>query len=171
METTARNEGEKEMPVGFGIHPYFHKPSEGLVHVPAKGRWELSDSLPTGNILPAEGRYDLNNGQNLRDLNLDDIFTFIESDTEGIARCVLKDYDYTTETMVEFPTSQFPHVVVFTPPEPRQAICIEPNTCPTDAFNLQERGVESNLTMLAAGSEMKFNLCIYTRPSDIVSRP
>lgn len=169
METTARNTGDRDMPVGFGIHPYFRKPSEGFVHVPANGRWELSDSLPTGKILPVEGNYNLNKGQSLDELNLDDIFTLIESDKEGIARCVLKDQYHATETVVEFSTKQFPHVVVYTPPAPRQAICIEPNTCPTDAFNLQERGVDSNLIVLAAGGEVKFNLSIYTRSTDIVS--
>ncbi|MCP9496409.1 MAG: aldose 1-epimerase [Pyrinomonadaceae bacterium MAG19_C2-C3] len=169
METTVRNAGDREMPVGFGIHPYFRKPNKGFVHVPANGRWELSDSLPTGKILPVEGGYDLHHGQSLYDLNLDDIFTLIESDRNGIARCVLEDQDHATETVVEFPTKQFPHVVVYTPPAPRQAICIEPNSCPTDAFNLQQRGVNSNLIVLAAGGEVRFNLSIYTRPSVIVS--
>lgn len=169
METTARNTGDREMPVGFGIHPYFRKPNKGVVYVPANGRWELSDSLPTGKILPVEGNYDLNNGRSLHDLNLDDIFTLVEADKEGIARCVLEDQDHATETVVEFPTKQFPHIVVYTPPAPRQAICIEPNSCPTDAFNLQQRGVESDLIVLAAGEEIKFDLCIYTRPSGIVT--
>jgi len=168
METTARNTGDKEMPVGFGIHPYFRKPAKGVVHVPANGRWELSDSLPTGKILPVEGDYDLRHGKSLHDLKLDDIFTFVESDKLGITRCMLQDAENGRETIVEFPTKQFPHVVVFTPPAPRQAICIEPNSCPTDAFNLQQRGVESNLIVLAPGEEAKFNLCIYTQPSGTV---
>ncbi len=168
METTARNAGDREMPVGFGIHPYFRKPDKGSVHVPANERWELSDSLPTGKILPVEGNYDLRDGQSLRDLKLDDIFTLIESDKEGIARCVLKDRYHVTETVVEFPVEQFPHVVVYTPPAPRQAICIEPNSCPTDAFNLQPQGVNSNVIVLPAGGEAKFNLSIYTRPSRVV---
>lgn len=68
-----------------------------------------------------------------------------------------------TQTIVEFSIEQFPNVVVYTPPAPRQAICIEPNSCPTDAFNLQERGIESNVIVLGAGETVRFDVNIYTR--------
>ena len=57
MATIARNTGTREMPVGFGIHPYFRLPANGVVTVPASERWELSDSLPTGNVLAVAGKY------------------------------------------------------------------------------------------------------------------
>ena len=46
----------------------------------------------------------------------------------------------------------FREVVVFTPPH-RQAFCIEPYTCITDAINLQQRGVDAGLQVLAPGQE------------------
>jgi aldose 1-epimerase len=49
MDTEVRNTGEQDMPMGFGIHPYFRRP--------AQKRWELVDSLPTGNLLEMEGHY------------------------------------------------------------------------------------------------------------------
>ncbi len=165
METAARNNGEREMPVGFGIHPYFRKPSRGVVTVPAAHRWELSDSLPTGRLLAVEGNYDLRGGQSVEGLQFDDIFTGIEADEGGDARCTLDDRESGTQTVIEFPVAEFPHVVVYTPPAPRQAICVEPNTCPTDAFNLAERGVASDLIVLDAGETARFGLRIYTRPS------
>jgi aldose 1-epimerase len=163
METMAHNTGKREMPVGFGIHPYFRKPAAGSVTVPADQRWELSDSLPTGRILPVDADYDLRQGRSLEGLSLDDIFTGIEAGEDGIASCVLQDQEVGTETVVEFPAAQFPHVVVYTPPTPRQAICVEPNTCPTDAFNLQQQGVGSNVIVLGAGGSVTFSLSIYTR--------
>ncbi len=51
MDTEAQNTGEQEMPMGFGIHPYFRRPAQGTIYVPARKRWELMDSLPTGNLL------------------------------------------------------------------------------------------------------------------------
>ena len=165
MSTAARNTGGREMPVGFGIHPYFRKPARGSVTVPAGERWELSESLPTGRLLPAEGMYDLRAGRTLEGLSFDDIFTDVSADEDGRARCVLEDQESGTETVVEFPVGQFPHVVLYTPPPPRLAICVEPNSCPTDAFNLRQRGVESNVIVLGAGAEVRFDLRIYTRPA------
>jgi aldose 1-epimerase len=165
METTARNTGEKDMPVGFGIHPYFRKPDKGVVRVPANARWELAESLPTGKILPVEEDYDLRNGKSLDGLKLDDIFTGIESDKQGITCCSLENRESGTETVIEFPVEQFPHVVVYTPPLPRQVICVEPNSCPTDAFNLEWRKVESNVITLGSGEVITFNLCFYSQPT------
>ncbi|MBC7933307.1 MAG: aldose 1-epimerase [Rubrivivax sp.] len=163
METLVRNTGDGEMPVGFGIHPYFRKPARGAVTVPAEQMWELSDSLPTGRLLSVEGVYDLRDGKELDGLSLDDIFTNIRKDADGSARCVLEDSAMGTGTIVEFSVEQFPNVVVYTPPAPRQAICIEPNSCPTDAFNLRERGIESNVIVLGAGETARFDVRIYTR--------
>lgn len=155
METTARNTGERRMPVGFGIHPYFNHPSPGVIRVPARARWELADNLPTGLRLDVEGDYDLQTTRTTEGLVLDDIFTDVVADDDGPARC------YFNETVIEFDPKEFPHVVVFTPPAPRRAICIEPNTVPTDAFNLQGRGIECNVTTLDPGAEARFRISIY----------
>lgn len=161
MGTTASNTGERAMPVGFGIHPYFRLPDRGVVTVPAGEMWELSDSLPTGKLLAVAGKYDLRRGRSVEGLQLDDILTTIEAGADETTRCTLTDPQNATETVVEFSARQFPHVVVFTPPAPRKAICIEPNTCPTDAFNLQERGVPSNVITLGAGEQVRFDVRIY----------
>jgi aldose 1-epimerase len=162
METTARNTGSSVMPIGFGIHPYFRKPEKGSVQVPARKRWELSDSLPTGNLLDVEGGYDLLEPRDVNTLGLDDIFTDLITDSNQTVRCTLSDDQTGTATVVEFEARQFPHVVVYTPPAPRRAICIEPNTCPTDAFNLQSRGVESNLIETGPGQANSFRVSFYT---------
>ena len=163
IETAARNTGQKRMPVGFGIHPYFRKPDGGRLRVPAAARWELSDSLPTGRIVSAEGEYDLREGKTFGGMTLDDIYTRVEADADGLVRCAIADDEGGTETVVEFSPERLPHVVVYTPPAPRQAVCVEPNSCPTDAFNLQERGIESDVIALDAGEEVRFEIDIYTR--------
>ncbi len=164
IETRAENTGERDMPTGYGIHPYFRRPDRGTLTVPARHRLELADSLPTGQLLDLAGDYDLRQRADLDALNLDDIYTSIEADDEsGLARCLLVDGENDLQTVVEFPREQFPYVVVYTPPAPRRAICVEPNSCPTDAFNLQARGIESNLLTLAPGESFKFNIDIYTR--------
>ncbi|HEX8181241.1 MAG TPA: aldose 1-epimerase [Pyrinomonadaceae bacterium] len=163
METVAENTGDAPMPAGFGIHPYFRRPTHGTLTVPAGKRWELADSLPTGRLLDVADAYDLQQGADVRALQLDDIFTGVTADEDGLTRCVLTDETAGRQTIVEFDAREFPHVVVYTPPAPRQAICIEPNTCPTDAFNLAERGVESNVLVIEAGAQARFRVRIISR--------
>lgn len=163
MATMIENAGERVMPCGFGIHPYFRRPDAGTLQAPAAKRWELADSLPTGNLLDVSGSYDLRAPRDLGELNLDDIFTELGADADGLTRCVLDDKTSQTQTGVAFDAGQFPHLVLYTPPAPRRAVCIEPYTCPTDAFNLRERGIESNVIELQPGEKRDFIIRIYTR--------
>ncbi|HEV2799013.1 MAG TPA: aldose 1-epimerase [Pyrinomonadaceae bacterium] len=164
IETSARNTAGRDMPAGFGIHPYFRRPAKGTLTVPARHRLELADSLPTGRLLDADDAYDLRHAADLDTLTLDDIYTSIETDDrDGLARSVLEDRENNLHTIVEFSREQFPYVVVYTPPAPRRAICVEPNSCPTDAFNLQARGIESNVLTIAPGETVRFDIAIYTR--------
>jgi aldose 1-epimerase len=162
METVVHNTGVHDMPMGFGIHPYFRCPVPGTLCVPAWQRWELEDSLPTGKLLAVDGPYDLRQPRDVASLVLDDIYTDLVADTDGLVRCTLQDQQHRIQTTVAFDATQFPHVVVFTPPAPRQAICVEPYTCPTDGLNLQERGVESNLVVLQPGETRHFLVSIAT---------
>jgi aldose 1-epimerase len=164
IHLTATNTGERAMPMGFGLHPYFRRPAHGTIQVPAHNRWELTDSLPTGKVLELDEAYDLRQPHDLAGLVLDDIYRGLSETEPGVTQCRLTDSDRRTETVVEFSASQFPFVVVYTPPALRQAICIEPNTCPTDAFNLQARGIASNVISLAPGAQASFDVSIYERP-------
>ena len=163
LHAVAENTGEREMPTGFGIHPYFRRPERGTVQVPAAKRWELSDSLPTGKILDLDEQFDLRQPRDIAGLLLDDIYTEPLGDASGLVQCYLNDEVNKVQTVVEFNQQQFPHIVVYTPPAPRPAICIEPNTCPTDAFNLQHQGIDGNVIVLKPGEKTEFNVRVYTR--------
>jgi len=166
METVIQNTGRQEMPCGFGIHPYFRRPEQGAIQVPARKRWELAESLPTGKLLAVEGQYDLRRPREVTNLELDDIFTDLSADADGLVRCILDDRGKGIQTIVEFDAKRFPNVVIYTPPAPRQAICIEPYTCPTDGFNLHHRGVDSHLIVLRPDKTINFKVCICARRSD-----
>ena len=165
IETTVHHTGPQGvMPMGFGLHPYFCHPERGTLHVPAHRRWELVDSLPTGTLLDVEGRYDLRHPKDLVELGaVDDIWSDLIGDAPGMLRCILQDRSSGLQTVVECDPKQFPYVVVYTPPAPRRAICIEPYTCPTDGFNLQQRGVESHLLVLRPGDKHAFSIRISAR--------
>lgn len=55
LHLAVANEGDRPVPVGLGIHPWFH---HGAVRVPADQRWP-GEPLPTGPPRPVEGPYDL----------------------------------------------------------------------------------------------------------------
>lgn len=164
IHLAATNTGERAMPVGYGLHPYFRRPARGTIQVPANHRWELADSLPTGKVLELDEADDLRQPRDLAGLVLDDIYSGLTTTAAGMTECLLTDSDQGTEVVVEFSARQFPFVVVYTPPAPRQAICIEPNTCPTDAFNLEQRGIASNVIALEAGAQVSFDVYVYERP-------
>ncbi|HSE96875.1 MAG TPA: aldose 1-epimerase [Blastocatellia bacterium] len=160
MKTVATNTGDEEMPVGYGIHPYFQKPEKGTVQVPARKRWELEESLPTGKLVDVEAGFDLREPSDINSLSLDDIYTDVISEMGGLAVCTLSNDQSGSQVRIEFDAKEFPHIVVYTPPAPRHAICVEPNTCPTDAFNLQSRGIESNVLTLGPGEKARFKVRI-----------
>lgn len=151
MSTVIRNEGERMLPYGFGIHPYFRKPRRGTLTIPASRRWELESFLPTGSLLEADGRFDLRPGADLQGLELDDIYTGLAAGDGGRVTCTLDDLEAGVRTVISFDGRLFPHVVAYTPP--REALCIEPQTCPTDAFNLEARKIPASVRYLAPGGE------------------
>lgn len=154
------NTGDRAFPYGYGIHPYFERPSRGTVRVPAHKRWLLENSLPTGELVAVEAGFDLRDATNVLDVELDDILTALDADGDGVVRCDIDDQESGWRTTVRFSREAYPHVVVYTPPAPRTAICVEPNTCPTDAFNLSTRGVDANVFVLAAGESARFDVHI-----------
>jgi aldose 1-epimerase len=164
IHLAATNVGERAMPTGYGLHPYFRRPARGTLQVPAQHRWELADSLPTGGVLEVDDAYDLRRPRDLAGLVLDDIYSGLTTAGTGKAECRLIDEEQRTETTVEFSAREFPFVVVYTPPAPRAAICIEPNTCPTDAFNLESRGIPGHVIALESGAQVSFDVWISQRP-------
>jgi aldose 1-epimerase len=160
MEVDVANHAEDDMPYGFGIHPYFRRPDAGTLTVPATSLWELDESMPTGRIVSADGCRDLRHAADVSALSLDDVYTALETSDDGSVRCELVDGESGAVTAIEFLAATFPHVVVYTAPEPRRAICVEPQTCPTDAFNLAARGIASDVRVLGPGAREHLELRI-----------
>jgi aldose 1-epimerase len=159
LEAEVVNPDTTALPFGLGFHPYFRLPfaaqgeaDECHVTVAARSFWQLTDSLPTGERSPVDPRCDLNRPRRYGDLQLDDVLTdlpTITADTDGL-------YEYATiqgatATTLRIRCSpSFQQMVVYTPGH-RQAFCVEPYTCVTDAVNLQARGIDAGLLTLQAG--------------------
>jgi aldose 1-epimerase len=159
VEAEVSNPDALPMPFGLGYHPYFRvsftpgfAPENCKVTVPARSYWELQESLPTGERRPVDAARNLNAARPYTDLTLDDVLTDLPpaaEDSNGLHECgtITGAPDATLRLLC---TSGFREMVVFTPVN-RQAFCIEPYTCTTDAANLQARGVDAGWLTLPPG--------------------
>lgn len=151
------NPSNRALPWGLGTHPYFKLPlspnsqvGDCLIEVPADRRWELSNCLPTGNLLDLDESYDLRDGAYVSTVKLDDVYTGVQCDGPQFD-CTVMDERAGLQVVQTCPPI-FREIVVFTPPN-RAAVCIEPYTCPTDAVNLTARGQDCGWRSLDPGSE------------------
>lgn len=196
MGIAIKNTGTKNMPMGFGIHPYFSvrlRPeadaSQAIITVPAAKYWELDDvQVPTGkqhavadtlylqhfvrrqaqcnNTAPI-GSFVITNdvppdaGKPFASLKLDHVFTDVQL-TDGVSRCIIENRDI-GHGMVMESDAQFRELVVYTPPG-RDAICFEPYTCPTDAINLEARGIPAGVIVLSPEETWMAKVCMMILP-------
>lgn len=163
FDVDVKNTGDGNMPMGFGIHPYFSAPlfrstdpAECIIQVPASQYWELEEFLPTGKIIGVSGKYDLREGKPFEDMKLDNVFTGLGGKA---ARCTIDDKPKRGRFVLES-DPQFREIVVYTPPG-RNAIAIEPYTCTTNAVNLQQQGIDAGLIVLKAGEEFHGQIKMY----------
>ncbi|HEY1377863.1 MAG TPA: aldose 1-epimerase [Gemmataceae bacterium] len=131
---------DRPLPFGLGYHPYFAATPDCRVQTPARARWELVDSLPTGRRLPLDADHDLRQPRPVGDLTLDDVYTdFPDTPLAADGLVERGRVEYPGAGVLRVRTSPaFRELVLFTPPH-RKAVCLEPYTCPTDAIHLQER--------------------------------
>jgi aldose 1-epimerase len=154
--TEVSNPDKKDLPWGLGYHPYFRLSSvggdEALVTVKANEYWELAANLPTGRRLPLDVSRDLRAGVPFKNLQLDDVLTDIFPLKQGSAETCSVAHG---SRRLEMRTSvDFQEIVVFTPPH-RQAVCLEPYTCTTDAINLRASTPAANCTVLRPGDAVQ----------------
>jgi aldose 1-epimerase len=176
VEAEVRNPSTVPLPFGLGYHPYFRLPfagsgnaSECTVEVPASAYWALADSLPTGETIPVDAKRDLNKPRPFGELDLDDVLTGLPArapqravvERKLATLAALDDGDGLIERaaivganggpMRLFCSPAFREMVVFTPPH-RQAFCVEPYTCTTDAINLRDCAVDAGWLVLQPGA-------------------
>ncbi len=162
METRIENPGETRLPFWFGTHPYFRVPlSENgkrdacKVYVPASNQWELKDLLPTGRILSVQPHCDLRTGRQFGDLKVDDILTGLQTKNGQYQAKIVDD----THTLQLTFGQEYSECVVFIPPH-REAVCIEPYTSVSNAFELIAEGVKTGMRVLASGQSFQTSLTI-----------
>jgi aldose 1-epimerase len=146
------NHDIKDIPFGFGLHPYFQKLSgedRTSIELPVDNVMEASEALlPTGRIMAVQGtKFDLNQPTSIGSLDLDHVF--IRSAGDDPATIHYADQGF---GVYIYATDDFSHYVVYSPPG-MPYFCIENQTCSTDAHNLYNRGLHeiSGLKIVTAG--------------------
>ena len=167
MDVKVENPTDRDLPYGFGIHPYFRlpfttrNPEDGRVILPASGYWPLDGYLPTGERKPVDPRLDFREGQSMAGLKLDDVLTDLTFDG-GRCVCRLVDRPSQAEFRLGF-DDKFREIVVFTPPFGEGTlIAVEPYTQTTDAINLESKGIDGGLRVLGHGESDSMTIAMET---------
>jgi aldose 1-epimerase len=155
LEAEVRNPDQVALPFGLGYHPYFRLPftsgdsaNDYGIEVHAAEYWALEENLPIGERRPVDAARDLNQPRRFAELNLDDILTGLPSRPPRMDGLIERGtITGPSATLRVFCSPEFREMVVFTPPH-RQAFCIEPYTCTTDAVNLQATGIDAGWLVL-----------------------
>jgi aldose 1-epimerase len=121
-------------PAGAGWHPWFRRDvrpgHDARVLVDADQYYEAVEMIPTGWLKPALRDHDLRDGGTLGSRRLDACYRH----PRGPLRIRWGDVELRMEQ-----SPNVTHAVVYTP---EHAVCLEPQTCAIDAFNLEAQGID-----------------------------
>ena len=154
VHTTATNVGRESCPYGSGAHPYLtvgtSTVDSAVLRAPG-GTVLQSDErgIPTGATSVEGTKYDFRRPRPIAETVLDNCFTDLERDGDGLARVELRDSD-SWSGLTFWLDESYPYLMLFTgdplPDVARRSLAIEPMTCPPNAFRTGEA-----LVVLAPG--------------------
>jgi aldose 1-epimerase len=145
VSTTATNAGADPCPYGCGAHPYLRSGSERIDSATLRapgGTVLLSDErgIPVGSQSVEGTDYDFRQPRQLGETKLDNAFTDLERDGDGLARVSLSDPDGAALTL--WVDDAYRYLMLFTgdplPDVNRRSLAVEPMTCPPNAFRTGE---------------------------------
>jgi aldose 1-epimerase len=136
----ATNAGDGDLPFGAGFHPYLSAGSP------------LVDGDRLTLEAPAPPERDFRGGRGIGEAVVDDCYTGLARDADGLARVRLESPS--GRAVVMWLDGLWSHVMVFTgdtlaPARRRRGLAVEPMTCAPDAFNTGE-----GLRVLAPGESV-----------------
>lgn len=153
--TTEVFAGTRDLPFGLGFHPYLRVPGpfdEWLLECEAAQYWPLSGMIPTGEVTGVDTRLDFRQARTLGAEHLDDVLTGLPRTAALSPRAWLMS---PSARLTVSSDPAFREYVLYTPPS-RDAVAIEPYTCPTDAVHLEQRGIDAGWRVLPAGRTQVF---------------
>jgi aldose 1-epimerase len=154
VRTTATNAGDRDCPYGCGAHPYLTAGAAAVdtleLRIPASTILRSDErSLPTGSAPVADTDYDFRTRRAIGGLVLDNAFSDLEREADGVARVELRN-PVSGAGRTLWMDEAYPYVMVFSgdplPDVARRALAVEPMSCPPNAFRSGE-----SLVRLAPG--------------------
>ena len=140
LEYQVTNRDSRELPFGFGVHPYFNYPGqrgEAYVCVPAEQHMEMENLIPNGKLLKVENTpCDLRQPKAIGNLPMDNVFFPITPQ-----RSAYIEYSETGVKLILTASREFTHLIVWNDPS-NPFFCVENMTCSPDIYNLYSRGFE-----------------------------
>jgi len=142
VRTTATNVGSRACPFGSGAHPYLTVGTTTVdsVVLRAPGRTMLrSDDrgIPVGVTPVDDTDYDFRRARPIGGTRLDNAFTDLERDDDGLARVQLRDAG-SGRSLTLWVDETYRYLMLFTgdplPDVGRRSLAVEPMTCPPNAF-------------------------------------
>lgn len=142
VRTTATNAGAEPCPFGCGFHPYLtvgtHLVDSALLGLPARTVMSSNErGLPAGVARVDGTAYDFRRPRPIGDTVLDNAFTDLDRDQDGLARVRLRDPEGGSRLTL-WVDDGYRYVMVFSgdplPDVARRSVAVEPMTCAPNAF-------------------------------------
>jgi aldose 1-epimerase len=142
VRTTATNLGTQSCPYGSGAHPYLTLGTatiDGLIlQVPGQTVLRSDErGLPILREAVEGTDYDFRQPKRVGPIKLDNAFTDLERDADGLARVELRDSDRDSKISL-WVDQAYPYLMLFSgdplPNLGRRSLAVEPMTCPPNAF-------------------------------------
>ena len=163
LECTTRvtNVGNSNLPVHLAFHPYFHPDGpheEWKVAIGAQKHWFVTRQLiPTGETQPTDKFLPgVATGVALDKTFIDDGFSEFARDAHGLGHVAIQGKTQKIEILY---SKGFDYAIVYAPLN-NDLICAEPQTGPTNAFNLQHAGKFKDLIILGPGKTFEASFWI-----------
>jgi len=174
LEVTTRldNLSLEPMPVAIGFHPFFQltdsRRDDWTISVAARTHWPLSQAkMPTGATQPIERFFPKPAAVQLAPLDLDDVFSDLVRDANGVATMSLRGKAQQLDVMLG---ANYRAVVIYAPKPAagqdaaaRNFVCIEPVAGIINALNLAHKGMYKELQSVPPGGVWRERFMI--RPS------
>lgn len=160
VTTKVANVGRFALPLMMAYHPYFRPDGpreEWTLSLHAQTHWLLNPQLvATGETEPTEKFLPNARDFVLGKTFLDDEFSGLERDARGLGRISIKGRTQKVEVVYG---AGFEVAVIYAPLD-KELICIEPQTGPTNCFNLHHEGKYPGLIVLDPGKTFKASFWI-----------
>lgn len=150
VKIRVKNSGKAEAPFGIGFHPYLRiapKVNQIFWQVPAKKLVEYgSDLMPTGKLLDvSKTKYDFRTARKIDNLIIDNCFTDLIRDKNGIFTSTLSDPEGKSKIQI-WQDKSFPYFQAYSSDtikqkNRRQALALEPHSSSPFAINIPSLGL------------------------------